>query len=45
VTGLAIPAFTVLTAAVAIGAGYAEIARKQKREDAAPSYAATAAAA
>lgn len=33
VTGFAIPAATILSAAVAIGAGYADIARKQKRED------------
>jgi hypothetical protein len=38
VTGVAIPVATIFTAAVAIGKGYAEIARKQKREDAAPSY-------
>src|SRR4029077_11233314 len=38
VTGFVIPAATVLSAAVAIGAGYAELARKQKRADAPRSY-------
>jgi hypothetical protein len=37
VTGLVIPGLTLLGSAVAIGKGYGEIARKQKREDNAPS--------